>query len=143
MRKRLLTLVGTAALTSMLTVSAATPLAIATTTRIHSTEKSRKGKRGNFSSISATEKADIHEKMSEDLAQVIGTTKDSILAELNAGKTPKDIITASGKDISVVQASLDALHTQKMTAKIQAEVTVGKITQAKADEMIKKMTERK
>jgi hypothetical protein len=80
--------------------------------------------------------------MAQDLATVLGITKEAVLASLTAGKTPQEIIFAQGKDVKTIEASLDTLRQTRMNEKLQAEVVAGKISQAKADEIKAKMLKR-
>lgn len=75
-------------------------------------------------------------KIATDLATVLGVSTDSVLAQLNAGKTPADIITASGQDKAAVETKLTTLRTAEMKARLAIEVSSGKITQAQADMML-------
>lgn len=98
-----------------------------------------KGNHDLKKTMTDAQKFTMKTKMATDLAVVLGVSTDSVLAQLNAGKTSVDIITASGQDMITVEAKLTALHTTEMKAKLATEVSSGKITQAQADSMITHM----
>ena len=82
-------------------------------------------------------------QMTQALAKVLGTTPDAITAQLNAGKTPQDIIKASGLDAATVKAQLDVSREADMKTRLATDVTSGKLTQAQADQMITDMAAHK
>lgn len=71
-----------------------------------------------------------------DLAQILGLNASDVKAKLDAGTKPEDIITSSGKNVNDVMTQMKTLMEASIKARIQADVTSGKITQAQADEMI-------
>jgi lambda repressor-like predicted transcriptional regulator len=77
-----------------------------------------------------------------ELQKVLGMTADQIKSALQSGKTMKDLITAKGLDFASIMKQLKASHDADMQTKIAADVKSGKITQAQADEMQTKRTER-
>jgi hypothetical protein len=74
-----------------------------------------------------------------DLAQVLGLNAADVKAKLDAGTKPKDIITQAGKTEADVQAQMKTLHENEMKARLAAQVTSGKITQAQADAILANM----
>lgn len=82
-------------------------------------------------------------QMAQALANALGTTVQSITDQLNAGKSPNDIIKALGLDEKTVQAQLEATHEADMKTHLQADVASGKLTQAQADEMLTNMKNHK
>lgn len=76
------------------------------------------------------------------LQKVLGMTADQIKSALQSGKTMKDLITAKGLDFATVMKQLQTERESEMKAKIAADVASGKITQAQADAMETKKTER-
>jgi hypothetical protein len=76
------------------------------------------------------------------LQKILGMTADQIKSALQSGKTVKDLITAKGLDFATVMKQLQSSHETEMKAKIAADVKSGKITQAQADAMEAKKTER-
>jgi putative ubiquitin-RnfH superfamily antitoxin RatB of RatAB toxin-antitoxin module len=93
---------------------------------------------GNRSGHTETEaeRTEHQKAMATSLATALGTTPDAIIAQLNAGKSPRDIIKASGLDEATVKAQLDASRDADMKARLAADVASGKLTQAQADEII-------
>lgn len=77
-----------------------------------------------------------------ELQKILGMTADQIKSALQSGKTMKDLITVKGLDFATVMKQVKASHDADMQAKIAADVKSGKITQAQADEMESKKTER-
>ena len=73
------------------------------------------------------------------LQSILGMTADQLKTELGSGKTIKDIITAKGLNFETVMKQVRDKHEADMKAKLQADVTSGKITQAEADKMLQKM----
>lgn len=74
-----------------------------------------------------------------DLATALGLSATDVKAKLDAGTKPDEIIAATGKTPADVMASMKTLMEANMKAKLAADVTSGKITQAQADEMITNM----
>lgn len=91
--------------------------------------------RGNHTETEA-ERKEHQTAMATSLATALGTTPEAIIAQLDAGKSPMDIIKASGMDEATVKAQLDASREADMKARLAADVASGKLTQAQADEMI-------
>jgi Spy/CpxP family protein refolding chaperone len=88
---------------------------------------------------SETETQEQKDVIATSLAQALGTTKEAILQDLNAGKSPREIIAASGKDEAAVTAKLDATRNAAMKTTLAEKVAKGTITQAKADEILARM----
>ena len=93
----------------------------------------KKGNHDSKQTMTDVQKLTMKTKIATDLAIVLGVSTDSVLAQLNAGKTSADVITTSGQDMITVEAKLTALHTAEMKVKLVTEVSSGKITQAQAD----------
>lgn len=141
MKKSLLTLAGTAALFSALTLSAGAQVTTVPTTNTHLSEKVvRRNKKGHFSQINPIEKSELEEKMAADLSQVLGLSKEMVLKDLQFGKTPKDIIVLHDKSEKDVQEGLMNLTRERMKTKLLMDVSSGKVTQGKADEILKKIS---
>ena len=100
------------------------------------------GSRGNHTETSK-EKQERQTKMATALASALGTTVDNITAQLNAGKTPQDIIKASGMDEATIKAQLDASREADMKTRLAADVASGKLTQAQADQILADMANHK
>lgn len=80
-------------------------------------------------------KAEFREKQLDKLAQTLGMSTDELKAELQQGKKISDIAQEKG-------LTADQLRQKSIDARIQAiqqAVKDGKISQEKADEMIKKL----
>jgi len=75
------------------------------------------------------------------LQSILGMTADQLKTELGSGKTIKDIITAKGLNFETVMKQVRDKHEADMKAKLQADVTSGKITQTQADQMLKQRKE--
>ena len=103
----------------------------------------KKGNGGFGKNGTVEQKSEREQKMASHLASVLGTTQSDILAKLSAGSSPRDIITASGKDITAVEAQLDTLRQADMKARLAADVVSGKITQAEADRISTDMANHK
>jgi len=71
------------------------------------------------------------------VAKALGMTTDELSAELWGGKTLSDIASAKGVDIATVQAAVQAAEVTETKTVINAAVTNGTITQAKADWLTK------
>ncbi|MBI5564615.1 MAG: hypothetical protein HY870_06960 [Chloroflexi bacterium] len=69
-------------------------------------------------------------------AKALGMTADDLQAELWGGKTLSDLATEQGVDIADVQAAVQAAEKAEAKTSIEAAVTAGTITQAKADWLI-------
>lgn len=69
-------------------------------------------------------------------AKALGMTADDLKAQLWGGKTLADIATEKKVDIATVQKAVEAAELAEMKTAIQAAVTAGTITQAKADWLI-------
>ena len=124
-------------LTALLSATAAASVFAAGATGTTATTVAAKafGPRTSHTETEAERKA--HQTaMATSLASALGTTDDSITAQLTAGKSPTDIITASGLDEATVKAQLEASRDADMKARLLADVASGKRTQAQADEMI-------
>lgn len=81
-------------------------------------------------------------KFLEEHASILGITVDDLKVRMESGKSIKDIATDLGISEETLQAKMEeirAAHQAEMKAKIQQEVTDGKITQAQADERIANM----
>lgn len=75
------------------------------------------------------------------LQSILGMTADQLKAELQSGKTIKDIITAKGLSFETVMKQVREKHEADMKSKLDADVKSGKITQAQADAMLQKMND--
>jgi hypothetical protein len=75
------------------------------------------------------------------LASVLGTTVDKIKADREAGKTLDETITSLGLNKDTIMQKLKDARDADMKANLAADVASGKITQAQADAMTKKMSE--
>ena len=69
-------------------------------------------------------------------AKALGMTADDLKAQLWGGKTLADIATEKKVDIATVQQAVEAAMLAETKTAIQAAVTAGTITQAKADWLI-------
>lgn len=77
----------------------------------------------------------------EYLQSILGMTAEQFRAELQSGKSVKDIVTAKGLDFDTVMKQVRDKHEADMKAKLAQQVKDGKITQAQADEMMKQRAE--
>lgn len=75
-------------------------------------------------------------KKAEDLALVLGKTKESVLADLEAKKPVADIIKESGMTEADFLAKVRALHVAEMKSRLDAKVASGKMTQIEADKKL-------
>jgi lambda repressor-like predicted transcriptional regulator len=75
------------------------------------------------------------------LQSILGMTTEQFRAELQSGKTVKDIIAAKGLNFETVMKQVREKHEADMKTKLAADVASGKITQAQADQMLKQRTE--
>lgn len=66
-------------------------------------------------------------------AKALGMTADELQAQLWGGKTLADLADEQGVDIADVQAAVQAAEQAEVKTQIEAAVTAGTITQAKAD----------
>ncbi len=96
------------------------------------------GRRGSHTETE-TERKEHQLAMATSLAKALGTTVDSITSQLNAGKSPRDIIKASGLDEATIKAQLEVSHEADMKARLAADVASGKLTQVQADQMLSDM----
>lgn len=96
------------------------------------------GKRGLFQrkELTEAEKTEMQKRMATDLSSVLGTNQAAILSDLQAGKSVRDIVTASGKDEKTIIAALKEKRDAEMKIKLAEEVASGKITQAQADKIL-------
>ena len=69
----------------------------------------------------------------EAAAKVLKMTSDELSTALKNGKTLADLATTAGVDIKDVQAAIAAAHTAELRTRIQAGVTDGSLSQAKAN----------
>lgn len=130
------TLLSATAMATVLTASAAGP------TGDHHQANRSFGNRVSRTETDAEKKV-RQSHMAEALANALGTTQDVIIAQLNAGKTPMDIVKASGLDEATIKAQLEASREADMKTRLAADVTAGKITQAQADKMLTGMANHK
>jgi hypothetical protein len=72
----------------------------------------------------------------EAAAKALGMTADELQAQLWGGKTLADLATEKKVDIATVQKAVEAAELAETKIAIQAAVTAGTITQAKADWLI-------
>lgn len=77
-----------------------------------------------------------------ELQKVLGMTGEQIKSALQSGKTVKDLITSKGLDFNATMKQMRSGHEAEMKLKIAEDIKSGKITQAQADEMETKKTER-
>ncbi len=138
MKKTFLAFAGTAALVSVLTMHAGDSPVVS-----KRNEKDKKIRRGEFTELNETEKNYLQEAMADSLAVVLAVDKNEIIARLKKKEALKDIILSSRKDEVTVKASLENLQETRMMAKLTEKILSGRITQEKADEIVKKMTEGK
>ena len=138
MKKTFFALAGTAALVSVLSMYAANSPSVS-----KRSEKDRKIKRGEFTELSEKEKNQLQEEMADSLAIVLDVDKNDIIARFKKKETLKDIILASKKDEATVKTNLESLQQERMITKIKEGVLSGRLTQEKADEILKKMEEGK
>lgn len=96
------------------------------------------GRHGSHTETVA-QKQERQTAMATSLAKVLGTTVDAITTQLAAGKSPRDIIKASGMDEATIKAQLEATRDADMKARLVADVASGKLTQAQADQMLTDM----
>ena len=128
-------LLSATAMATVLSASAADVVSTATPT-------TKFGNRGHHTETQAERQA--HQlSMATALANALGTTPEAITAQITAGKTPQDIIKASGIDEATIKAQLEASREADMKTRLAADVTSGKLTQAQADEMITNMANHK
>jgi hypothetical protein len=113
-----------------------------TTTSKHPTSLSRHATRTGLHTEKGAQMNEHKLAMATSLAKALGTTVDSITSQLGAGKSPKDIIKASGMDEATIKAQLEASHDADVKARLSADVVSGKITQEEADQTLTGMTER-
>jgi hypothetical protein len=78
----------------------------------------------------------------KDKATILGMTETDLTAQLANGKTLDALITEKGLTKESFQEKMRALHDTEMKAKLSADVASGKITQAKADQLIVDHTKR-
>jgi hypothetical protein len=71
-------------------------------------------------------------------ATYLGLTEAELRAQLESGKSLADVAKAEGKTVAGLKAKLKA----DIETKLDAAVKAGRITQAQADEMLTRMTER-
>lgn len=107
-----------------------------------STVRTSFGRHGSHTETTA-QKSERQLAMATSLANALGTSVDTITAQLQAGKKPQDIIKASGMDEVTIKAQLEASHEADMKAHLAADVTSGKLTQAQAGQMVTNMTTHK
>lgn len=79
-----------------------------------------------------------HGKSLAAVATYLGLTQAELRAELESGKTLAQIAKAQGKSVDGLKAKLKA----EAKTKLDAAVKAGRITQARADQMLARMTER-
>lgn len=96
------------------------------------------GNRSNHTETEA-ERTEHQKAMATSLATALGATPDAIVAQLTAGKSPRDIIKASGLDEATVKAQLDASRDADMRVRLASDVASGKFTQAQADQRLTDM----
>jgi sulfopyruvate decarboxylase TPP-binding subunit len=124
-------------LTALLSATAAASVFAAGATNTGATNIGNKafGNRMNHTETEAQRK-EHQMSMATSLAKALGTTVEDITAKLNAGTSPRDIIKASGLDEATVKAQLDASRDADMKARLAQDVASGKLTQARADEIL-------
>jgi uncharacterized protein (DUF433 family) len=64
----------------------------------------------------------LREPMLEDLAAVLGTSEEDIIAQIEAGSTPAEIVSASGKSVESVVAELVALKDADLTERVNLDL---------------------
>ncbi len=69
----------------------------------------------------------------EAAATALGTTADALQTQLRAGQTLADLATAANVDLADVQSAIDSACLQANQDAIEAAVTAGTLTRAKAD----------
>jgi hypothetical protein len=83
----------------------------------------------------------LHSKAALDAAaKALGMTSADLSAQLWGGKTLAAIATEKGVDIAVVQKAVQAAEVAEAKTAIQAAVTAGTLTQAKADWLTQGLT---
>jgi hypothetical protein len=102
------------------------------------------GERGEGRGMRMGQKDDA--KMLEEQASILGITVDDLKARMEAGKSIEDIATDLGISSDTLKTKMEEARTARevtmkaeMTAKIQQEVTDGKITQEEADKMLERL----
>jgi sulfopyruvate decarboxylase TPP-binding subunit len=123
-------------ITALLSATAAVSVFAAGATGTTATVMNKAFGNRSHATETAEQKTERQSKMATSLASALGTTPEAIIAQLTAGKTPRDIISASGMDETTVKAQLEASREADMKARLQADVTSGKITQSEADTML-------
>ncbi len=133
-------------MTAILGMTALTSTFAASSSTIHTQTPFHKGgKRSGreMKTLTGEERKAEQEHVAENLAAVLGITKEKVQADLAANKTVMDIIKSSGQDTATALAKLQQAHDADMKAQIAAGVASGKITQAKADKMEDQKADRK
>jgi hypothetical protein len=78
----------------------------------------------------------------EDMALVLGMNQTDLKTMLDSGKTIDSILTDKGMTKEAFHEKMKAAHESSMKKKLAEDVASGKITQAKADEIIKEHAQR-
>ena len=89
--------------------------------------------------LTDAEKAARKTAMDTQTATILGISVSDLQAKLTAGTSMKDIVAASGISEADFHTKMEVVHLTEMKAKLAADVTSGKLTQAQADQMITNM----
>jgi hypothetical protein len=135
-------IIGRASLVSFALVAgtfstSAADIGSANTANHHKLGMMREGKvKVGAHTLTDAEKIAKQAKRAEDLALVLGKTKESVLVDLEAKKNVADIIKESGVTEEGFLAKVRALHVAEMKAKLSEKVALGKMTQIEADKKL-------
>ncbi len=97
---------------------------------------------GAMKNFTDAEKQVIKDKMNSNLAQILGISKETLLAKIVASTTMLQMIKGAGLTEEQFHSKMDTLRKADMEKVLADQVASGKITQAKADGIKAKMAER-
>ncbi len=136
MRKTMLSLVGTAALLSIISSSIALQERVVLG-RKQTVERGRK--KSAFTQLDTSQKSEIELCMAEDLAMVMNKTPEEVMKEFVQGKTVESIVEENGLTLQIAKQKLDQLHKEKLRMKLKMCTDEKSISLLKVEQMYKKI----
>ncbi len=137
MKKTILSLVGTAALLSILSSNPALSEGAKGAGRKEGVERGKR--RGLFTELAPGQKSELEECMAKELAEVLSKNPEYIISEFKQGKTVDAIIEESGYTLLSVQEKISLLHKEKIRKKLESREESDPSLLSKIEEMKKKV----
>ncbi len=97
---------------------------------------------GAMKNMTDLDRQAIKDKMNSNLAQILGISKETLLAKIATSTTIQQLINDSGLTEKQFHTKMEALRKADLEKVLADQVASGKITQTKADEIKAKMAQR-